>query len=155
MFKKTTLWLIFRLTWFSPHKKWREKTEKVLEAPVLLLQSLWTGARSVCNNFQVERHVSSKRCASGLKVRFFFFIWCACQRSYPISSDMYINPAVLKRQCICITQRTQQGVQCTTVSTEISFVLHFVRAERTLDICICTKNLWAMVQDFCIGSHQL
>lgn len=111
---------------FFPHKNRREKT----------------GARSVCNGFQVEC------CATGLKVRFFL-------RSYPIRSDMYINPAVLKRQCICITHRTQQGVQHTTVSIEITFLLHVFGAERTLDICICMKNLWAMVQDFCIGSHQL
>ncbi len=50
-----------------------------------------------CYGFQVERHVSWKRCATGFEIRFLLFGWCVKNIS-PISSNMYINHAVLKRQ---------------------------------------------------------
>ncbi len=50
-----------------------------------------------CSGFRVERHVSWKRCATGFEIRFLLFGGCVKNVS-PISSNMYINHTVLKRQ---------------------------------------------------------
>ncbi len=66
--------------------------------------SLSSGVRSssnwcatFCYGFRVERHVSWKRCTTGCEIRFLLFGGCVTNIS-PISSNMYINHAVLKRQ---------------------------------------------------------
>ncbi len=63
-------------------------------------RGLTTGAHSgptFCYGFWVERHVSWKRCATGFEIRFLLFGGCVKNVS-PISSNVYINHAVLKRQ---------------------------------------------------------
>ncbi len=50
-----------------------------------------------CYGFRVERHVSWKRCATGFEIHFLLFGGCVRNVS-PISSNMCINHAVLKRQ---------------------------------------------------------
>ncbi len=50
-----------------------------------------------CYGFRVEQHVSWKRCATGFEIRFLLFGGCVKNVS-PISSNVCINHAVLKRQ---------------------------------------------------------
>ncbi len=49
-----------------------------------------------CYGFRVELYISWKRCATGFVIRFLLFGGCVKNVS-PISSNMYINHAVLKR----------------------------------------------------------
>ncbi len=49
-----------------------------------------------CYGLRVERHVSWNQCATGFEIRFLLFGGCVKNVS-PISSNMYINHAVLKR----------------------------------------------------------
>ncbi len=72
-------------------------------ATVAVLQLEWLGARSnshrcptFCYGFRVEQHVSWKRCATGFQIRFLLFGGCVWN-VWPISSNMNINHAVLKR----------------------------------------------------------
>ncbi len=51
-----------------------------------------------CYGFWVKQHVSWKRCVMGFEIRILLFSWWVCQNASPISSYMYINHAVLKRQ---------------------------------------------------------
>ncbi len=77
------------------------------EAVVECLESwdhIRSGARSsshqcttFCYGFRVERHVSWQRCATGFEIRFHLFGGCVRNVS-PISSNMCIHHAVLKRQ---------------------------------------------------------
>ncbi len=50
-----------------------------------------------CYGFRVERHVSWKRSATGFEIRFLLFGGCVKNVS-SISSNMYVNHSVLKRQ---------------------------------------------------------
>lgn len=87
----------------------------------------------------------AKRCATGFEVRFLSFGGCV-RKCYPISSDVYINLAVYKRQ---FASETQQGFQNTTVSVQINVLLHFVGAERAPGVC-CSVVCQVYFCSFCL-----
>ncbi len=57
-----------------------------------------------CYGFRVERHVSWKRCATGFEIVFSCLVGVS-EMSEPISSDVYVNHAVLKRQLAQCVQK--------------------------------------------------
>ncbi len=75
--------------------------------------------RNVLLRFRVERHVSWKRCVTGFEICFLLFVGCVRNVS-PISSNMYINHAVLKRQrTMSPSEVIYKCVRCSSVYTTI------------------------------------
>ncbi len=97
-----------------------------------------------CYGFRVERHVSWKRCATGFEIRFLLFGGCVKDVS-PISSNVYINHAVLKRQLA-------QWVQVKSI-TNVSAAARYTTIE-DIRRYVCHEGFIVNVINIKINSQQ-